>query len=448
MCAHLDGMNKIVSTVGFLSLLTLSSCTWFGGGDSDSKSSNVVTAQFELVDAEPVLSACEGTAEVAYRVSKCLVNGVEGDLSRCSGMSKPSKVFKSPAGQVSLDIKNNQDQVIGNKKYQCEGGKVVEESIRLEFNCTDSRYIKQEVDNILYCNPYLVKMAGYRHVMNSEKNYLWRIGETNKQVEKGTSLQTFVDYVDFFQYGNFPSFILPNNEIQYLNFNLYPSYVNITGPIKKIPFDPQCLMDIHNNISCLASLEPQVIELLQNSIDIEIAGNNYCAKKEDGKVFCLSENSYGELGLGNYQPHTQVPIEIPQMENSEVLLRNGYICYNKEGKSYCSGAHFDNLFYKIFDEEIKDIHSDMGLTCALTKSNKFYCYQRDMYGILGRGVDYYFSNFTLIDQWQSPVDYFYIREYFCVRLENKELYCAGDSSEHSNPYMDFRFKPFYFPGYN
>lgn len=155
--------------VSLLICLLLTGCDFLGSG-SDSKKSDVFSAEFELTEVVPVLQKCEGTRNIPYVISKCLKNGVEAPLTECSHLIKADLVVKSPAGTKTFAIEGDENNFVGDKTYNCsEGEGLLEEKVSV--SCSDSRYLPYALgDNPVNntCKPYpvylhdgLTRIEGY-----------------------------------------------------------------------------------------------------------------------------------------------------------------------------------------------------------------------------------------------------------------------------------------------
>lgn len=160
-----------MSKFGFLIiLLSLTGCDWFNGGSSSNPPKDIYSAEFALARQAPVLEACDGQEVVEYLVSKCFKNGIETSVADCQGFIKLPEVFSSPAGTQSEDIVNYKDEVIGQKTFSCEEGQNIILA-DIDVSCTDSRYIKQNNNGELQCNPYFKQLQPFP-ITSEDKYYI------------------------------------------------------------------------------------------------------------------------------------------------------------------------------------------------------------------------------------------------------------------------------------
>lgn len=152
-------MNKIIKIHLFLCLAFLTSCDWFSSNkSSDTSVPDSYSAEFELTEAVPALTACQGTRTIDYRVKTCFKNGRQTELSNCANLTKSPLEVESPEGTRTFAIEGEESNFIGDKTYSCDEGESMSEE-KVDVSCSDSRYIKYSLnDNGIMdsCKPYPV----------------------------------------------------------------------------------------------------------------------------------------------------------------------------------------------------------------------------------------------------------------------------------------------------
>lgn len=273
-------MNKALNVVSLSLLLAVTGCDWFGGKDSSNKTNDVYTAEFELSEAIPTLVACDGTTNVQYKVKECFKNGVSTELSNCSGLFKEPLEVKSPAGTLVVNIEGENEEVVGEKTYQCDQGESLSEE-KVTVDCSDSRYAPyslgdSSIDNT--CKPYAVEVHDGMFRKNGFYIYLTVVTDSI-----GDVYEMVADYTG-------------EGSITEINQVDFPKVKNATvgsGGICGFNNDKVwCQQRASGGVNVLSNIEISDLSRNVNILKIVHDENLLCALYEDNQVACTQAPRY------------------------------------------------------------------------------------------------------------------------------------------------------------
>lgn len=186
---------------------------------------------------------------------------------------------------------------------------------------------------------------------------------------------------------------------------------------------------------------------LSNVVQVSVGLYHTCALTSGHQVYCWGDNSYGQLGVGNYD-NSALPKLISSLSNIYSISSGDYhVCaLNSSGNVYCWGLSSDgqlgngstsqsNIPVSVLKTDgsvlpnVIEIQSGDSHVCAITSSNNLYCWGDGLAGKLVPGNTADLLRATQITGMTNVGNIALGWDHTCATNLNGELYCWGRGVE-------------------
>ena len=192
------------------------------------------------------------------------------------------------------------------------------------------------------------------------------------------------------------------------------------------------------------SLEPVMVEGIDDAVSVTAGREHYCALRQDGRVSCWGRNRYGSLGNGTFTD-SNTPTPVSDI-NDAIDLSSGYdytCALHADGYISCWGANWfgelgdgtsgvetNNYSTPVKTLNISDaiaITTGLQHTCALLDDRTVSCWGYNHYGQLGNGTETDSSVPTQVFGINDAIAITAGSEYTCAILEDRTVSCWGQN---------------------
>ena len=192
------------------------------------------------------------------------------------------------------------------------------------------------------------------------------------------------------------------------------------------------------------SLEPVMVEGIDDAVSVTAGREHYCALRQDGRVSCWGRNRDGSLGNGTFTD-SNTPTPVSDI-NDAIDLSSGYdytCALHADGYISCWGANWfgelgdgtsgvetNNYSTPVKTLNISDaiaITTGLQHTCALLDDRTVSCWGYNHYGQLGNGTETDSSVPTQVFGINDAIAITAGSEYTCAILEDRTVSCWGQN---------------------
>lgn len=189
------------------------------------------------------------------------------------------------------------------------------------------------------------------------------------------------------------------------------------------------------------------------AIDADQDAYQTCTIASDYKAYCAGNNTYGQIGIGNFTnpqstPATAFALNPSTLSVREIVSGQQNVCaLASDNRAYCAGNNdfgqigvgttgsdnSPNTAFNIGSLTVQKIVIGIHYVCALASDQRLYCAGRDDFGQLGDGTVTPAGNTTPSTAFGLPsgltardvsAGYFHT----CVLASDRQVYCAGNNS--------------------
>ena len=192
------------------------------------------------------------------------------------------------------------------------------------------------------------------------------------------------------------------------------------------------------------SLEPVMVEGIDDAVSVTAGREHYCALRQDGRVSCWGRNRDGSLGNGTFTD-SNTPTPVSDI-NDAIDLSSGYdytCALHTDGHISCwgsnsfgefgdgtSGVQTNNYPTPVKTLNISDaiaITTGLQHTCALLDDRTVSCWGYNHYGQLGNGTETDSSVPTQVFGINDAIAIAAGNDYTCAILEDRTVSCWGEN---------------------